>query len=160
MLATRARRRVRGERTNMTRELETSIDISASPQQVWAALTDFSSLEAWSRFILAIDGELRPGAQLTVRLDDGGGPMTIRPRLLVASPQEELRWQGKLGARWVFVGEHYFRVRALADGRTRFIHGEQFDGLLVPLLWRRLDTRTRAGFTAFNEALRARAEAM
>jgi hypothetical protein len=144
----------------MTRKLEISVDISASPQQVWAALTDFSSLGAWSRFILGIEGELRPGAQLTVRLDDGSGAMTIRPRLLVASPQEELRWQGKLGARWIFVGEHYFRVSPLDAGRTRFIHGEQFGGLLVPLLWRRIDTRTRAGFTAFNEALRARAEAM
>ena len=41
----------------------------------------------------------------------------------------------------------------------RFTQREEFRGVLVPLLWKQLDTRTRAGFEAMNEALKARAEA-
>jgi hypothetical protein len=41
----------------------------------------------------------------------------------------------------------------------RFVHGESFRGLLVPLLRKNLDGPTRAGFTAMNEALKQRAEA-
>ena len=55
-------------------------------------------------------------------------------------------------------GEHYFRLHALAGGGTRLTHGEVFGGLLVPLLWGRLTTKTRQRFQDFNAALRARAE--
>ena len=143
----------------MGRTIETTLDIAAPVQRVWSALTDFARIPDWSRFILAVDGEVKKGARLTVRVDDGGGPMTFRPELVVADAQQELRWVGTLGARVIFAGEHYFRMTALPDGGTRFTHGETFSGMLTPLLWKVLNTRTRRGFEDFNQALRARAEA-
>ncbi len=138
--------------------IETTVDIAASPRRVWRELTNFAKYPEWSRFILAIEGHPQPGARLTVRLDDGRAPITIRPELVVAKENEELCWHGKLGADFVFSGQHYFRLAPLSDGYTRFTHGERYGGLLVPLLWKTLDTRTRKAFVVFNEALRARAE--
>ena len=37
----------------------------------------------WSRFILAILGNAREGARLLIRMDDGGGAMTVSPTSLV-----------------------------------------------------------------------------
>lgn len=141
------------------KQIETTVDIAAPVQRVWAELTSFANFSEWSRFILAIRGDLRTGSKLEVRLDQGKGPMTIRPQLVVHNERQELRWRGTLGASFVFWGEHYFQLAPLPDGGTRFTHGERFGGVLLPLLWKSLDTQTRKAFGEFNEALRARSEA-
>ena len=52
------------------------------------------------------------------------------------------------------------KIEPLDQGRrTRFIQGERFTGLLVPLLRKNLDRGTREGFEAMNQALKARVEA-
>lgn len=142
----------------MSRTIETTTEIAAPAPRVWSLLTGFAELPAWSRFILSIEGQAEPGSRLTVRLDNGGKVMTVRPELQVLDERGELRWLGTVGAKFLFAGEHYFKVEALPDGRTRLIHGEIFSGVLVPLLWKQLDTKTRFSFEEFNAALRARAE--
>lgn len=91
---------------------------------------------------------------------DGGKPMSFKPRLLVFERGKELRWKGRLLAPGVFDGEHYFLLSEPSRGQVRFIHGEVFGGLLVPLVFRGdLRTGTERGFAAMNRALKARAEA-
>lgn len=84
--------------------------------------------------------------------------MTFRPRVLVAEANTELRWLGRMLMPGRFDGEHYFRLSPLAAGRTRFVHGERFSGILVPFARSSLESGTRAGFEAMNRALKARAE--
>lgn len=141
------------------RVIETSIDISAPVDRVWHVLTDFSSFPQWSRFIVGIEGKPSPGTRISVRLDDGAGIMQIHPQIL-ACGSHELRWRGVLAASFIFSGEHYFRLEPLPGGGTRLTHGETFGGALVPLLWKRLDARTRQAFHRFNAALRERCEAV
>ena len=112
------------------------------------------------QFILAIEGEARRGAPLAVRLDDGGGVMRVRPTIVTFNENVELRWRGVVGASFVFVGEHSFRLQSLPNGATRFTQSETFGGILVPLFWKRLDGQTRRAFHSFNDALRRRAEAI
>jgi hypothetical protein len=141
------------------RIIETTIDIAAPVEHVWKTLIDFTSFPEWSRFILAIEGEAQPGTRLSVRLDDGGGAMRMRPEVVACEERVELRWRGVVGAGFLFSGEHRFRLDALPGG-TRLTHGEVFSGVLVPLFWKTLNTRTRQAFHEFNAALRARAEAV
>lgn len=51
-------------------------------------------------------------------------------------PHEGFAWRGKLwGSDWFFVGEHGFHLEPVNGGKqTRFVHKEQFQGLLIPLL--------------------------
>ena len=84
--------------------------------------------------------------------------MTFRPIVLLARQNRELRWLGRLFVPGIFDGEHYFQLEPLAPNRVKFIHGERFSGLVVPLAKRRLEGETRAGFVATNEALKGRAE--
>jgi hypothetical protein len=122
-----------------------------------AVHTDFSSYPKWSRFILSIGGEVRKDARLSVRMDDGGGVMTVSPEILVREAPAELRWRGVLGAPFLFSAEHYFRLERSSAG-TRLIHGEIFGGLLVPLFWKQLDGSTSRAFGDFDAALCKRAE--
>lgn len=44
------------------------------------------------------------------------------------------------------------------DGKTRFVHGEDFSGILVPLLWKNMESRTKEGFIEMNKALKTAVE--
>jgi len=140
-------------------EILSEIGIHASPERVWFILTDFPAYPQWNPFVRRIEGELRVGAKLTVSIQpEGGKAMTFRPVLLAATPGRELRWKGQVLLPGLFDGEHFFRVTPLGPDRCRLVHGEKFSGLLVPLFRSSLDSETRAGFHAMNQALRDRAE--
>ena len=69
------------------KELRTEIEIAASANRVWATLTDFSSFPVWNPFIRRVDGELRVGARLVIRLQlPNARSMTFRPRVLRVEP--------------------------------------------------------------------------
>jgi hypothetical protein len=140
------------------RTIETAIDIDAPADVVWAVISDFAGYPEWNPFMLEIVGERTPGTRLTVTMQNPGGrPTRFRPTVL-ESPARSLRWIGHVLVPGIFDGAHEIRVDATETG-TRFVQREEFKGILLPLIWRTLDTKTRAGFEAMNEALRARATA-
>jgi hypothetical protein len=140
------------------RELRFEIEFEGTPEDAWAVLTDLPAHPRWNPFITEIEGELRVGARLDVRLQPvDERAMTFHPRVLVVEPTRELRWIGKVLLPGVFDGEHRFLIEDLGAGRVRFVQSERFRGILVPFLWRRLrDGGTAAGFRAMNEALARR----
>jgi hypothetical protein len=141
------------------RQIETSIDIAASPARVWNVLTDFRGYARWNPFIISIDGEPQPGARLTVTITPPGRrPTTFRPVVLTATPQRELRWRGCLLQTGLFEGEHVFRLEPLSTAGCRLHHTERFSGLLVGLIGDTLFDTTREGFEGMNIALKRRAE--
>ncbi len=144
----------------MARELRTEIMIDAPPDRVWDVLTDVRSMGDWNPFIKEVDKEFAKGERMRIILaPPNRRPMTIRPRVLAVSPGRELRWGGHLGVPGLFDGEHVFEIHPAGEESTRFVHREEFGGLLVPMLWRMLDTDTRQGFEEMNHALKDRAEA-
>jgi hypothetical protein len=140
------------------RRIQTQVDIEAPAAQVWALLADFPGMSFWNPFIRGISGRLERGARLAVYIAPPGKPgMRFRPRVLAVRPERELRWRGRLFLPGLFDGEHYFLIEPLAPGRTRFVHGERFTGLLVGFATRAL-ADTEAGFRSMNAALKRRAE--
>jgi hypothetical protein len=141
-------------------EITTTMEINAPPRSVWKVLVDFQAHPQWNPFVRSIEGSPREGETLKVFIQPVGGKgMTFRPRVLRAVPDQELRWLGRVVLPGVFDGEHFFQIEPLDQGRrTRFIQGERFTGLLVPLLRTNLDRGTREGFEAMNQALKARVE--
>lgn len=84
--------------------------------------------------------------------------MTFRPTVLVAAANREFRWLGRFILPGILDGEHYFQIIPITPNRVRFLQGEKFSGVLVPLAKSGLEGGTKAGFIAMNEALKARAE--
>ena len=141
------------------RELRAKIEIDAPPERVWQVLTDFAAYPEWNPFIRSIEGEPEVGSRLKVRIEPPGGRgMTFRPTVQAAEPGRELRWLGRLFLPGLVDGEHRLALEPLQGGRSRFIQGERFSGLLVGLLTRTL-TATERGFQQMNEALKRRVEA-
>ena len=139
------------------RSISAVVDISATPERVWAVLADLAAYPQWNPFIRSASGELAEGARLTLRLAPAGGrAMTFRPTVLAARPGKLLRWIGRLIVPGIFDGTHQFTLEDLG-GRTRLTQSETFRGLLVPFTGTTM-TRTEAGFHALNQALKERAE--
>ena len=143
----------------MKHELHTEIDIDATPEAVWAILTDLDGYQDWNPFITSSEGTVAVGERLTNRLEPPGGKsMTFKPTVTVVEPNQTFEWLGRLGAPGVFDGRHRFDLTATSAG-TRFTHSESLSGALVRFLKKSLDTQTLAGFNAMNDALKAQAEA-
>jgi len=139
-------------------EMRTEIDIAAAPSDVWRVLTDAASFSDWNPFIRRMEGELREGGNLKVEVGSPGrSSMKFRPRLLCVQPGKELRWRGRLVLPGLFDGEHVFELHPTAEG-TRFVHREEFSGILVPVLKGMLQRDALPGFEAMNQALKERAE--
>jgi hypothetical protein len=142
------------------KELHSEIEIDASAERVWGILTDFASYPEWNPFIRRISGEPKVGEHLEVRLEPPGSrSITLKPTILNAEPDRELQWLGHLLVSGLFDGEHSLTIQPLGENRVRFVQGEAFRGLLVPLFARSLDKSTQRGFEEMNRALKERAEA-
>src|SRR6266508_1688914 len=104
------------------KELRTEIEFDGTPQEVWGVLADLPAHGEWNPFITRIEGELRPGAKLDVRLEpEGERGITMHPTVLAAEPGRQLRWLGHLLVRGIFDGEHRWLIEEAGPGRG---HGD------------------------------------
>ena len=140
------------------RNITTEITINASPIKVWNALMDFESYPEWNPFI-RITGKAEVGEKLvnTIYMD-GRKPQVFKPIIQEVRENEKFRWIGHLFVKGIFDGEHYFELHATESGHVRFVHGENFRGILNGLLMRMIGEQTEKGFRAMNSALKSLVE--
>jgi hypothetical protein len=140
------------------RELRRQIEIDAPASVVWGVLTDIRAYSDWNPFMRRLEGDLREGSKLDVRIEPPGArPMSFKPTVLQVEPERELRWLGRFLVPGLLDGEHSLRVEPIGEGRSRFTQAERFRGVLVRLFTSTLD-KTETGFDQMNHALKERAE--
>ena len=137
------------------RKIETSIDIAASPEQIWAALTAFDNYGDWGSPLRFTKAPSAVGQALSFHFVDAEGKpgMEITPTLLAMTPDQELRWQGRLWLPGIFDGQHAFVLTSQQAGTTTLTHSESFSGILIPFAGSVLDD-TEENFHHFNQALK------
>src|SRR5262245_6098670 len=147
-------------RERVVTEIRTQIDIDAGKETVWSILTDFAAYPEWNPFLVKVETRARPGEPvgLTVRL--GGRTLVLDARIAAVTPERHLRWIGPISKAkgMLFTGEHYFVIQELTANRVRFVHGEEFSGLVVPVIRRPLLRALTPAYEAYNVALKRRAE--
>jgi hypothetical protein len=132
--------------------IETRIDATATPQEVWDVLMDFASYPSWNPMVVAIEGETKPGAKLEVTIAmRSGRRMRFNPTVVEYEDGRRFGWLGKVWMRGLFDGLHRFEIEP-GDGATTFVHSEEFRGLLPPLLGKVLKD-THESVEAMNQAL-------
>ena len=142
------------------KSLHTEIEIKAPLDKVWSILMDFEKYPEWNPFIKSISGKVETGATLKVVLHQPESkPMTIKPKVLKVEEKKQFTWLGHFIFPGVFDGEHSFKMREIEPGVTKFVHCENFKGILLPMLWKMLNTKTIKGFEMMNKALKERAQA-
>lgn len=143
----------------MAKIIRTEIIIHASPEKVWSVLSDFNSYPGWNPFIRSLEGEVKTGNRIRVKIvPPGTSGMVFKPRVLSFIPNKEFKWLGHLLFKGLFDGEHHFQLTDNGNGTTTFVHSEVFRGVLVPLFMKQLDGHTRRGFEEMNSSLKEQAE--
>jgi hypothetical protein len=155
-----------------TRQTQTRIVIPAPPDKVWAALSDLANYPRWNpalRLRLWTGSAPRVGGRAWLSLRGLPLPVVVpvtfesvsaepaagtpeRPETGGRGDKLRLCWRG--GAWGLMRGWHYFELRAV-EGGTELIHGEEFRGLLVPLIWPLLEPQLDELYASINEALAA-----
>lgn len=140
----------------MRREIRTSVEVAATPDQVWQVLVAFDRYSEWNPFIVAADGTPEPGNRVTLTMRAGGKSFTVRPVVVARDERRALRWVGRLGAPGIFTAAHSHELERTDTG-VRYVQRERFTGVLVPLLRKTL-VATEVAFEAMNQALKRRVE--
>lgn len=138
------------------KSIRTEIVIDAPISKVWNTLIDFDSYKDWNPFV-HIEGKPIVGTKLRNRMFiEGQKEQVFTPELLEVAKEKELRWLGTMGIKGLFDGEHYFKLQAEGPNKTRFIHGENFKGILVWPIMKMVGKATLKGFNAMNVAMAER----
>ncbi len=135
-------------------EINTQITINASPEKVWAVLTNYANYPAWNPLIKSLTGEVKVGNKIKVVID----AMTFKPTVLSFETNKEFTWLGHLLFPGLFDGNHIFKLIDNGDGTTTFIHSEKFKGILLGLLKKKLENESKPNFILMNEKLKEEAE--
>ena len=109
---------------------DTTLEIDAPAEQVWAVLTDFPAYGEWNTALPSLSGDLRVGSTLAMDLNLGGRPMAVTADVQELEPGRHFSWKGHLGTELLFKGERAFTVEPLGADRSRFRHVESISGLL------------------------------
>ena len=140
------------------KELRTEIEIQASPERVWQILTDLAKYPEWNSLITRAIGKAEVGARVDITVPSGSKEMILHCTVVKAEPNRELCWKYHVILPGLFRGEHSFSIEPTGANQVHFIDREIFDGLLVPLQAKDIDTNSRRGFEGMDRALKARAE--
>ena len=140
------------------KELRTEIEIQASPEKVWQVLTDLAKYPEWNSLITRAIGKAEVGARVDITVPSGSKEMILHCTVVKAEPNRELCWKYHVILPGLFRGEHSFIIEPAGPNQVRFIDREVFNGLLVPLQAKSIDTDSRRGFEEMDRALKARAE--
>ena len=144
----------------MAYEISTTIEIAATPENVWAVLADLASYPKWHPMYQAVTGQLAAGSMLTITSTHptSGRTITAKVKVLTAEPDTELQWVSKpLG---VTISKRTFRLSPIAGG-TSLMQAGAYSGLgggrgraMTKVIGRIQDT-----YVAINEAIKQQAEA-
>ena len=108
------------------------VNIQADASRVWGLLTDAEGFPRWNSTVSGIEGRIREGERLRLRVP--GTDRTFTPRVSGVVPQERMTWTG--GFAPMFKGVRTFLLTARPDGSTDFSMDERFAGLMLPLVRR------------------------
>ena len=130
--------------------------IRATPEAIWAILTDAPSYPTWNPTVDRIDGEIALGKRITVHAKiSPGRAFPVKVKELV--PGKRMTWLGGMPF-GLFKGERIFIIAQKPDGLVEFSMRETFSGLLSPLIERSIPDLQPA-FDEFAAGLKKRAEA-
>ncbi len=133
----------------------TTATIAATPDAVWALLTDAPGYPTWNPTVERVDGAIVPGGRITVRARVSPG-RAFPVKVTTFDPPARVVWTGGMPL-GLFRGVRTFTLTP-DDGSVRFSMEEVYSGPLTPLIGRTIPDLQPA-FDAFAVALKERAEA-
>lgn len=108
-----------------------STHIAASPETVWALLTNAAAFPKWNSTVTSIDGEIAKGNRLAIRVPIAP-KRVFKPRVTELVPAQTMVWSDGMAP--MFKGVRTFTLARRSDGTTDFSMVEVFRGAMLPLI--------------------------
>jgi hypothetical protein len=129
--------------------------VDASPEKVWALLTDVSTYAAWNRAVISIGGTIATGN--TISLVSTANPKrTFKLQVTEMTAPNRMVWSDGMPL-GLFKGERTYLVEP-REGVTHFEMTEDYTGLLSSLFTKAIPDLTES-FSLFADSLKTVAEA-
>lgn len=129
--------------------------IEATPDAVWALLTDAAGYSRWDSGVESVDGRIAPGETIKVVSKANPG-RTFPVKVAEFVPGRKMVWSGGMPL-GLFKGVRTFTLAAEGNGATSFKVREEYTGPLLPLIWRSMPD-LGPSFEQFARGLKSRAE--
>jgi hypothetical protein len=129
--------------------------IQASPEAIWAILTDAPGYQVWDSGVVRVDGRIAPGEKITVVSKANPG-RSFPVKVTEFTPGQRMTWSGGMPL-GLFRGVRTFTLSPQSDGATTFTVREEYTGPLLPLIWRSMPD-LGPSFKQFADGLKQRAE--
>ena len=144
------------------REIRTEIEIAAPRSKVWSILTDFDKWQEWSPTVQNSGGSGAVGAKLSMTMcgkegKEGKPGPRYAPEITIFDEPKKLQWTATMMAGFVFTNGKIVELEETSSG-TRLVHIETFSGLMVPMMWKHMETGVPPMLDAMNKALKDKAE--
>lgn len=137
------------------RAYEASSTIQASPDAIWAILTDAPGYTGWDSGIVRVEGSIAPGEKIKVVSKVNPG-RAFPVKVTEFSPGQGMTWTGGMPL-GLFKGVRTFTLSPQGDGATRLTMREEYSGPLLPMIGRSIPD-LGPSFEQFVTGLKRRAE--
>ena len=108
-----------------------SATIHATPDRIWALLTDAPGFPRWNSTVTSIEGEIAEGRTLKLKVPTGG-ERVFKPKVSNVEPGRSMIWSDGMAP--MFKGVRTFTLTLNGDGSTEFSMKEEFSGLMLPMI--------------------------
>ncbi|MEM7442658.1 MAG: SRPBCC domain-containing protein [Pseudomonadota bacterium] len=137
------------------KQYQASTTINASPEAVWAILTDASGYPSFDPYCEKIEGTIAPGQKIKAFSTLSPG-RAFPVKVSVFEPGRKMVWSGGMPL-GLFKGERTFTLTPTEDGGVQFDMHEIFSGPMLALFGNSIPDMTEP-FAKFAEGLKAKAE--
>jgi hypothetical protein len=140
-------------------KIEHRIGVRTPAAPIWELVSDINGWSKWNPLYPKAEGVLGFGAPLLLEVAlPGETPRAIKPTVTDWTPNEQIIWTLKmLGG--LIRSTRYIEIETLDNGNCVFSNGEIFEGPLMGLINKQQRRAIKAGFVAFGETVRDKAEA-
>lgn len=129
--------------------------IQASPDAIWAILTDAPGYQAWDSGVERVEGRIAPGEKIKVVSKANPG-RAFPVKVTEFTPGQRMTWSGGMPL-GLFKGVRTYRLSPDEAGGTLFRMREEYTGPLLGLIWRTMPD-LGPSFTQFATGLKHRVE--
>jgi len=137
------------------RYYEATSKISASPEAVWAVLSDGAAWASWQSGVDAVEGRVELGETIKIRSQAAPG-RTFPVKVTTFEAPALLRFSGGMPL-GLFRGVRTYSLSPDPAGGTEFRMREEYTGALVGMIWRSMPDLS-ASFATFANGLKQRVE--
>lgn len=135
-------------------ECAVGINIKASPETIWALMTDVQAIRDWNSTIISLDGEI--ALNQTINLVSTVDPSrTFNLKVSTLDKPHTMLWEDGMAP--MFKGVRTYRITTKNDGTSDFTMSEVFTGIMLPMIGGSLPD-FRPSFEQFAADLKSAAE--